>query len=467
VTGGVHHNASWLQNSGRKGCDSQLQTLMAGINRIRKKFSNQSIYGGEIMLLTKEAKIIHQATTGSEYKVSIKKNLLAIPKRFYCHWLLPVDEIQYDSNGKEIIDDYTNGQCCFNHRVGLPTRKWETDIGKTEVIRVELTHFNRRMMTNYFKHRKYSKNKCRGDGTTEILTVRWNIFKYGVLDNVKNRKGVIMPGTSSKLSNEISTRTKAICDRIPQIYKNGIPNSDAPLKFNFKTGGRLELTSATPDADRGYENVGDVNQEEVAHWDMIDDKPVYYASEGVHNKTRCHITHNTTPRGKANFYYELVWSPEAKSEFYKHVVNWREVVGLPVQKIEDLYDMGYVDDALLSKLRKALVERYHSDKQYKEWYDTFEKQGVKVFWDNGVLIPIEQIVDIPVPIIDINSIIHDAQTERNHYDQELDNEFISGDNRAIGQFVEVDMIADDLRGQIDKYNQGKLNDEQFNPEDYS
>ena len=418
------------------------------------------------MLLTKDAKVIHEATTGNQYVITIKKNQLPIPKRFYCHWKLPVDEIQYDKNNNEIVNDYDNGQCCFNHRVGLPARKWESDAGKTEVIPVELTHFNRRMMKNYFKHRKYSKNKCRGDGTTEIKTVRWNIFKYGILDNIKNRKGVIMPGTSSKLTNEISTRIKAICDKIPQIYMNGIPNSIAPTKFHFKTGGRLELTSATPDADRGYENVGDIDQEEVAHWDMIDDKPVYYASEGVHDKTRCHINHNTTPRGKANFYYDLIWSPDAKSDFYKHIVNWREVVGLPVEKIEDLYGLGFIDDDMLVKIRKELVEKYHSDIAYKHWYDTFDKSSVKVFWDNGELIPIEELVDIPIPILDINAIVSDSQTERSHYDQELDNEFISGENRAIGVFSEEDLKPDDLRKQIQKYNEGQMNQIEFHPEDY-
>lgn len=389
-----------------------------------------------------------------------------IPKRFYCHWKLPGDEIQYGKNKKEIIDDFKDGQCCFNHRVGMPTRKWESDVGTVEVVVVELTPFNRRMMENYFKHRKYSKNKCRGDGTTEILTVRWNVFKYGVLANVKNRKCVIMPGTSSKLSNEISTRIKALCDRIPQIYKNGIPNSAAPLKFLFKTNGRIELTSATPDASRGYENVGDIDQEEVAHWDMIDDKPVYYASEGVHDKTRCHINHNTTPRGKSNFYYELVWSPTANSDFYKHIVNWREVVGLPVQRIEDLYDVGFIDDKVMATLRKGLVEKYYSDEKYKEWYDTFTKSDVLVFYDNGVKIPIEEIVDIPIPILDINAIVYGSQTERSHYDQELDNEFISGDNRAIGQFQEVDLKPDDLREQIKKYNDATFQNLDFKPEEF-
>ena len=376
--------------------------------------------------------------------------------------MLPVDKKQYDPvTHKELIDD-PEGRCCFNHRVGLPTRKWESDEGNTEVVIVELTHFNHRMMKNYFKHRKYSKNKCRGDGTTEILTIRWNVFKYGVLHNVKNRKCVILPGTSSKLTNEISTRIKALCDKIPQIYKHGIPNSEAPTKFYFKTGGRIELTSATPDADRGYENVGDINQEEVAHWELIDDRPVYYASEGVHDKTRCHITHNTTPRGKQKFYYDLIWAPEATSDFYKHIVNWREVVGLPVKEIEDLHDVGLIDDNKIMELRKGLLKRYKTDTAYREWYETFEKSGVRVFWDNDKLIPFEEILDIPIPILDINAIINDSKTDRSHFDQELDNEFISGENRAIGEFVEADFNPDDLAKQIAKFNETG----EFNADDY-
>lgn len=403
------------------------------------------------MLLIKESVVVHEARTGVEFTPAKKTKVIPIPRRFYCHWKLPIDEIQYDENGKEIIDDYTNGKCCFNHRVGLPTRKWETDVGTVEVIRVELNHPNRRMITNYFRHRKLSKNKCRGDGTTEIITVRWNVFKYGVMNTIPNRKCIIMPGTSSKLTNEISTRIKALCDKIPQIYKFGIPSAIAPLKFFFESGGRIELTSATPDADRGYENVGDINQEEVAHWELINDRPVYYASEGVFDKTRCHITHNTTPRGKRGFYYELVWSPEATSDFYKQIVNWREIVGLPVVKIEDLYNIGHIDDNKLQELRQKLLHQYNTDPEYKNWYETFTKSNVLVFWDNGVLIPFEEIIDIPTPLLDINAIVLGSKTDRSHYDQEHDNEFIAGQSRAFGNFVDVDMQAIDLDEQITNF----------------
>ena len=112
------------------------------------------------------------------------------------------------------------------------------------------------------------------------------------------------------------------------------------------------------------------------------------------------------------------------------------------------------------------VIRYQEDVKYREWYDTFTKNGVLVFYDNGVKIPIEEIVDIPVPILDVNAIVYSSQTERSHYDQELDNEFISGENRAIGVFQEADLKADDLREQIAKYNTDKFENVEFKPENY-
>lgn len=391
-----------------------------------------------------------------------------VPKRFYCHWTLPGDIIQYDPKHPTIplVDD-PHKMCCFNHHVGLPTRKFETDNASTEIVEVELTHFNHRMMRNYFRHRKYSQNKCRGNGTSEILSIRYMIFKYGVMNTVQNRKGVIQPGTSLKLAGEFSTRIKEICDRIPHIYAV-IPTSLKPEIFWFKTGGRIQLTSAAVDAVRGNENIGDLDEEEVAHWILEDDKGVYFAGEGVHNKTQCHIMHNTTPRGKRGFYWDLVWSPDATSDFYKHVTNWREVVGLPVRTIEELYDVEHIDTEMLQELRKQCVFDYYNDPEYREWYMTFERADVKVFWDHDKIIPIEELIDIPIPILEINSIVSDSRTDRDHYDQELDNQFISGENRAIGDFEESDFNPDDLYQQIQLFNKSvsNNNDSKFDPKNF-
>jgi hypothetical protein len=280
------------------------------------------------------------------------------------------------------------------------------------------------------------------------------IFKYGVLDVVKNRKCIILPGTSSKLSLEFSTRIKQICDRIPQIYLK-IPTTQKPVEFVFATGGRIILTSATPDADRGFENVGDIILEEVAHWELVDDMPVFYASEGVHEKTQCHVVHSTTPRGKRGFYWDLVWSPEATSDYHKHITNWREVVGLPVETIEELFDLGEINPEMLDELRQQCLHKYKNDPEYHAWYNSF-------FIDNGGVIPIEELLDVPIPILDVNAIIKDCKTDRSHYDQELDNKHISGENRAIGEFLEEDIPSPDLAKVLKTYKQQVI-EEQHSP----
>ena len=402
------------------------------------------------MLLTSEAKTLYESRTGAEYVIDIKRDALPIPKRFYCHWMLPGDEVQFDENGEEIVDDKEKGTCCFNHRVGMPTRKWESDnLPNAEIIPVELTKFNFRVIKNYFLHRKLSRNKCRGSGDSEILTIRYMIFKYGVLETERNRKCIILPGTSSKLSSEFSTRLKAICDRIPQIYRK-VPTSDKPTEFVFKTGGRIVLTTATPDASRGFENVGDLILEEVAHWELIDDMPVYYATEGVFEKTRCHIIHATTPRGKRGFYYDLVWSPDATSEdYYKHHTNWREIIGLPVRTVEELWQLGEITPKMLDQLREKCLEDYETDNTYRDWYNHY-------FLDNGETIPIGELVNIPTPILDINGIVNDSKTDRSYYDQELDNQFISGENRAIGDFLEQDYNSPDMAEILRNYKKEVL-----------
>lgn len=368
---------------------------------------------------------------------------IPVPKRFYCHWLLPGDKKQYDDKGKELIDD-PELMCCFNHFVGLPTRNWEGDGDEAEQIPVPLTGFNKRMMENYHKHRKYSMNKCRGSGASEILTVRWMVFKYGVLNIGKNRKCMILPGTSSKLSNELSTRIKVVCDKIPQIYAK-IPTSDKPTEFKFKTGGRIMLMPATADAIRGFENVGDIILEEVAHWDMVDDMPVYNSSQAVHTKTQCHVVHTTTPRGRRGFYFNLVWDEVATSDFYKHTTNWREVVGLPIPYIEQLQEYvaenGDITEADIITMRKECKQAYKKDPEYKLWFNNF--------FDG---ISINEICDVPIGLLDVNSIVRDSITFRPEYDQELDNQFIATDSRAIGDFREEDYNPLDLRAQLASFD---------------
>ena len=92
---------------------------------------------------------------------------------------------------------------------------------------------------------------------------------------------------------------------------------------------------------------------------------------------------------------------------------------------------------MVMDLRKQCLYDYEHDESYKEWYDHY-------FLDNGVVIPIKELMDITTPILDINGIVNDSKTDRGYYDQELDNQFISGENRAIGEFREEDVPTADL-----------------------
>ena len=335
---------------------------------------------------------------------------------FYCEWL-PIKTKKERKLKKKIQEDHPN--CCFNHGVGLPTLKFDDEEQESEPI--PLMGFNRRMFTNYFLHRKYSQNKCRGSGTSELLTIRYMIFKYAILNKIPNHICMIVPGTSKELSDEFSIRIKAICDKIPWVYAK-IPTSDKPKEFLFKTTGRIRLTGASVSAPRGLENIGDIILEEVAHWNLEDDLPVYRSTQFLHQKTNCHVLHSTTPKGKRGFYYSKVWDPDVKTSFYKHQINWREVTGLPVRMIDELFDRKITEQSI-KEIRAECVQRYEKDKKYRDWFDDFFG-GLSM----------QEVIDVPKIIMNVNATIQDAIESRNDWDQEMDNKFIATDRKAIGDF---------------------------------
>lgn len=367
-------------------------------------------------------------------------------KLFYCNWLpeRTKRERQYKS---KIQKQYPH--CCFNHAVGEPTVKFDDEDQESDPV--PLMGYNRRILQGYLDHKKCSENKCRGSGTTEIVTVRYMIFKYAILNTITNHKCVIIPGTSSNLSNEISARIKAVCDKIPDIYAV-VPTSDTPNKFVFKSGGIIMITKASPNAIRGFENIGDVILEEVAHWDLIDDTPVYQATQFVHQKTKCHVFHSTTPRGRTGFYYKKIWDPEAETTFFKHTINWREVAGLPVMFVEELWPQDVAQrkgDEHIStfgdiysnfgikkiesmgdilKIRSVCNDKYENNTKYKEWFDEFF----------GGLTT-KEILDVPKLILDINEVIAESIESRNDYDQELDNKHVEGENAIYGRVDKSNM----------------------------
>lgn len=368
---------------------------------------------------------------------------VGVPRIFYCDWL-EENTPQLRAVKKDIQKKYPN--CCYNHMVGLPTIKFEDDddddaANKRMEEPIPLNGLNKRMIENYHKHRRMSQNKCRGSGSSETLTVRWLSFKYAVLNTTYNHKALISAGTRQAAAVEFMTRMKPLLDRIPQVYEK-IPTTDNPSDYRFKGGGRIYAFPASPSAIRGQENVGDIVLEECAHWNLTDDVEVYRASEFVYTKTRCHILHLTTPRGKRGFYYDKVWDPDSQTKYFKHTINWREVTGIPVRNVEELFDTEFNSTEDILRVRKQCKKDYETDAEYKAWFDNFFG-GMSM----------RTVLDVPNIILDVNHIIEQAQFHPNDFDQELDNAFIASENRAIGDFVEEDFDPVDLRAQIEQFNE--------------
>lgn len=266
-----------------------------------------------------------------------------IPALFYCGWLADTTKKQKKIK-KDVESCYP--YCCFNHLVGLPTIKYEDEFGSIigESKPVPLHKYEQKILENYESTNYYALNKCRGAGASEILTIRWMLFKY-CITRIKNRLCMIVGGINEKEAVEYMTRIKELADRIPFMYRVQ-PKSDTPSVIYLKLG-VIKATPANPQAVRSYQNVGDILLEESAFWKLIDDTPILKSAEPHVVKSSAHIGAISTPNGQAGFFWSKIFNPEVKSKYFKHVLNWKEVVDvdLPVISKEEVLKLQREDPA--------------------------------------------------------------------------------------------------------------------------
>ena len=249
-----------------------------------------------------------------------------IPALFYCGWL--ENQTEQQTQLKQQIQS-CHPYCCFNHLVGLPTIKYEDEFGNVidQSQPVPLWPYEKQMITRYDKTNYYAQNKCRGAGATELITVRYMAYKY-ITTPIKDRKCLIVAGTNLDAAKVIMHRIKEICDKIPFVYKVA-PKSSNPAELYFKNGVIMAIP-ANPDDIRSYENVGDIILEESAFWNLNDDTPVLLAAEPHVIKSSAHIAVLSTPNGRHGFFWNKIFDPEVNSRYDKHVINWRQVVDVPI-----------------------------------------------------------------------------------------------------------------------------------------
>ena len=262
-----------------------------------------------------------------------------IPALEYCEWLPESTDAERIMKVKV---QETFPYCCFNHLVGLPTIKYQDEFGNIvgESSPVPLWPYEKEMVERYEATHYYAQNKCRGAGASEILTIRHMAYKYSIT-KIMDRKCLLVAGTNEQAAAVIMHRIKMLLDKIPFVYKVR-PKTDFPTEIFLRYGMILAL-AANPDVVRSFENVGDVIYEESAFWKLLNDEPVLTAGEPHVVKSSAHIGVLSTPKGQRGFFWTKIFDPDIETKYDKHVINWREVVDVPipiisVEKIKELQE---------------------------------------------------------------------------------------------------------------------------------
>ena len=251
-----------------------------------------------------------------------------VPALFYCGWLSEQTE-ELIKIKKDVESCYP--YCCFNHLVGLPTIKYEDDNNViVESQPISLWVYEKDVIDKYEATKFFAINKCRGAGISEILTIRYMLYKY-TTTRIFNRKCLVVGGIRLAESLEYLARMKELADKIPFVYRI-LPKSESPSALVFKFGVILACPS-NPNVVRSYQNIGDVLLEESAFWNLIDDEPVLKAAEPHVAKSSAHIGVISTPNGQRGFFWTKIFNPQIKTRYYKHVLNWRQVIDVPIPVI--------------------------------------------------------------------------------------------------------------------------------------
>lgn len=391
---------------------------------------------GELIVVTKDIKeqakllIIPEFVEEEQLatqKQEVSEEKLFVPALFYCRWL-PEKTEKEKKIKKSVQDCYPN--CCFNHRVGMPTityrdpdsgREWQSD--PIEFAGYEKSIIESLELVNY-----WASCKCRGAGESELITVRRMAYKYAVECRIPDRKCLISAGTSRSLADGFIYRIKQLTDKISFVYKIK-PKTATPAELFFQFG-LIKSVPADEDAVRGEKEVGDVVFEESSVWDLVDDVPVLMGGEPHVFKSNATIIVIFTPKGKRGFAWSKIYTDEVgfKTKYVKHTVNWREVVALPVRKYDDISKVVAEAEIWIGKpfeiRKKYFMEKYKKDSDYRKWFDAFFN------------VTIEELFDLQEPIISVAEIIRLAKEDPATYQQEADNEFISELESFIGKLKE-------------------------------
>lgn len=213
----------------------------------------------------------------------------------------------------------TNGNCCLNHQIGLPTSKIPPH------KEMPLFGYELDIIENILKYKDYALNKARGIGATEII-LRLTVM-FAIQNEIPNRKFLIINGIRAELAKDHIRRLVELCSRISDsILVNA---SQDVIKIGKS---QIIAMPASPAAIRGYENVGAIFADEAAHWNLLDDDPVLEAIEPHRTKSDAHIIIVSTPNGRRGFFAKIFHNPETK--YCRDTKPWTVSESLLIDRLE-------------------------------------------------------------------------------------------------------------------------------------
>lgn len=181
----------------------------------------------------------------------------------------------------------------FNQAIGNP--KHPKTLKEMELTDYQLELFN---ITASRQHPKRIINKGRQMGFTEIFQ---RINAYGGFHWYRGKKIINIAGTREKTAKEIQQRVRALFNSI----ENQIADNGTDLWFKLKNGTEYQALPSNPQAIRGLTKVGKVGVDEAAHFDLVDDSPIFDAITPLVMTNHADLDIYSTPNGLRGSFYNI------------------------------------------------------------------------------------------------------------------------------------------------------------------
>jgi hypothetical protein len=203
----------------------------------------------------------------------------------------------------------TNGKCCFNHIVGLPTKNNETH---------PIHPFQKEIMDALMQYKLIAILKSRNVGASEIL-LRYAFWLCVKDDRMRGMNMSVITGIREDLSLELLRR-----------YKNLMPS----LKWNTKenvaevNGCRLIGYPSKRVKDlRGLTDTKLVICDEFCWFDPNDQQQVLPVLEVFRAKSDAQVMLISTPAALNDVMYNLYQEPESKCRYKRLYIPWQKAYG--------------------------------------------------------------------------------------------------------------------------------------------